>query len=100
MLTAIMDPDRACPHTEFASAVVVNRIVRDSEVLAYVADVRVWCEGCGEPFRWTGVPAGVSPARPMCSVDETELRAPLRPASADPDFGMGIPGFAITWVDE
>lgn len=28
-------------------------------------------------------------------VDETELRAPLRPASADPDFGLGIPGVAI-----
>jgi hypothetical protein len=31
----------------------------------------------------------------MCSVDETELRAPLRPASSDPDFGMGLPGFGI-----
>lgn len=26
-----------------------------------------------------------------------ELRAPIRPASADPDFGLGIPGFAVTW---
>jgi hypothetical protein len=33
----------------------------------------------------------------MCSVDESTLRAPLRPASADPDFGMGLPGFAVTW---
>ena len=31
------------------------------------------------------------------SVDETELRAPLRLASADPDFGMGLPGFAVAY---
>ncbi|WP_439947213.1 hypothetical protein [Streptomyces sp. BBFR109] len=52
---------------------------------------------CGEPFRWTGVQAGVSPRQPMCSVDETELRAPLRPASADPDFGLGLPGFTVNY---
>lgn len=45
--------------------------------------------------RWIGAPAGMSPAKPMVSIDETELRAPLRPASADPDFELGIPGFAI-----
>lgn len=28
-------------------------------------------------------------------VDETELRIPIRPSSADPDFGTGIPGFAL-----
>lgn len=30
--------------------------------------------------------------------DETELRAPLRPASSDPDFGLGLPGYAIRYV--
>jgi len=35
----------------------------------------------------------------MCSVDETVLVAPLRPASADPDFGMGLPGYAIQFRD-
>jgi hypothetical protein len=43
--------------------------------------------------------AGLNPRRPMVSPDETELRAPLRPASSDPDFGMGLPGFAITWKE-
>jgi hypothetical protein len=33
----------------------------------------------------------------MVSVDETELHAPLRPASVDPDFGLGLPGFAIQY---
>ncbi len=34
----------------------------------------------------------------MCSVDETELRAPIRPASSDPDFSLGLPGFAVNFV--
>jgi hypothetical protein len=94
------DPDRACRHVDFAAEVDVNRLT-DTDggpVVAYAADIRVQCAACGERFRWVGVPAGASPRRPMCSVDEFELRAPLRPASSDPDFGLGIPGFAIQQV--
>jgi hypothetical protein len=95
------DPDRACPHENFAANVEVNRLT-DSEqpgaaVTGYAANITVWCADCEERFRWIGVQAGLMPGRPMCSVDETELRAPLRPASADPDFGLGIPGFAVTY---
>lgn len=92
------DPDRACPHEDFEATVEVNRIAcsdDDPTIVGYSADVRVSCGQCDEPFRWTGLQAGLSPAEPMVSVDETELRAPLRPASADPDFGMGLPGFAV-----
>lgn len=93
-----VDPDRACPHENFRADVAVNRIVRsddDPTVTGYSADITVECEDCGEPFRWTGLDAGMSPARPMCSVDEKTLIAPLRPASADPDFGLSLPGYAI-----
>lgn len=96
----IADPDRPCPHENFGAVVEVNRLcsVEGGPIDAYSADIRVRCADCDEPFRWIGVPAGLSPARPMVSVDETELRAPLRPASSDPDFGLGIPGFAIRQV--
>jgi hypothetical protein len=93
-----VDPDRACPHLQFEAVVEVNRIVRsddDPTVAGFSADVRVSCADCGEAFRWTGLDAGMSPARPMCSPDERTLVAPLRPASADPDFGLGLPGYAI-----
>jgi hypothetical protein len=92
------DPDRACLHQEFDATVEVNRIADDPTrpPTAYMADIRVSCKQCGEPFRWTGCRAGAHfQGPPMVSADETELRAPLRPASADPDFGMGLPGFAI-----
>jgi hypothetical protein len=93
-----VDPDRPCLHEDFDAFVGVGRITAsetDPTVIGYSAEIRVNCRACGEPFRWTGVPAGLSPRQPMCSVDETELRAPLRPASADPDFGLGLPGFSV-----
>lgn len=93
------DQDRPCPHLHFDATVAVGRIgeaeTADGLPRAYVADITVRCADCAEPFRWTGLTAGLSFAHPTVNVDETELRAPLRPASADPDFGLGIPGFAI-----
>lgn len=93
----MIDPDRACPHENFAADVEVNRLqsVEGGPIDAFNADIRVRCSDCDEPFRWIGVQAGLSPAQPMCSIDETELHSPLRPASSDPDFGLGLPGFAI-----
>jgi hypothetical protein len=95
-----IDPDRSCPHENFDAFVDVGRITasdNDPTVIGYSAEIKVNCRDCSEPFRWTGVPAGLSPRQPMCSVDETELRAPLRPASADPDFGLGLPGFSVNY---
>lgn len=96
----MIDQDRACPHENFLATVEVVRLskVEGGPVDGYTAEIRVHCADCDEPFRWIGVRAGLKPDRPMCSVDETELRGPLRPASSDPDFGMGIPGFAVTYT--
>ena len=97
-----VNPDRACPHGEFHLFGDVNRVVRDmgdTVPVGYFADVQVRCTQCGEPFRWTGLRAGMNPAYPTCSVDERILCAPIRPASADPDFGLGLPGFAIRYRD-
>ena len=97
----MVDPDHPCPHENFGANVSVNRLTSSEEpgapVTAFIADITVWCEDCTEPFRWIGTEAGVRPDRPMCSVDERKLHAPIRPASADPDFGLGIPGFAVRW---
>ncbi|MDX3074612.1 hypothetical protein [Streptomyces sp. MI02-7b] len=93
-------PDRPCPHENFDAFVDIARRTKsddDPTVLGFTAEIRVNCRDCDEPFRWTGLQAGLSSAHPMCSVDETQLLAPLRPASADPDFGLGLPGFAVTF---
>lgn len=94
------DPDRACAHEDFAAFVEVARIAAsddDPTIVGFAAEVRIHCVQCDEPFRFIGVPAGMLPNRPTCSVDEAELRAPIRPASSDSDFGLGIPGFAVTY---
>lgn len=99
-----VDPDRPCPHLHFDVEVDVGRIGEDDpgangRPRAYVAEISVSCaappNGCGEAFRFTGVPAGLSFNHPTVTVDEATLNAPIRPASADPDFGTGLPGFAI-----
>lgn len=94
------DPDQACPHLDFSVNVDVGRITRsddDPTVVAFMAEITVECSACGEPFRWTGLMAGMNYRNPMCSVDERTLLAPIRPASADPDFGMGLAGYAINY---
>lgn len=97
-----IDLDKPCPHLNFDAVVTVARVgeaeTTDGLPRAYSAEITVCCAHCKEPFRWVGLPAGLSFARPMVSPDERELRAPLRPASSDPDFGMGIPGFAINFT--
>ncbi|GAB3156366.1 hypothetical protein GCM10027258_62690 [Amycolatopsis stemonae] len=93
------DPDKPCPHTVFIGDVQVGRLTEtdDGPVIAFSADIKIKCAQCDEPFRFMGLPAGILRSRPAVSIDETELRAPIRPASSDPDFGLGIPGFSINY---
>lgn len=97
-----IDPDRACPHEDFTARVEVNRLTAEEggPITGYSADVRVCCAHCDEPFRFIGMRAGLDPRAPACSVDEAEARLPIRPASSDPDFGLGIPGFAVQVREE
>lgn len=93
----MIDPDVPCLHPEYDCMVAFARQTDgdDGPVVAVTMEVKVWCKLCSEPMRFTGMEAGYDPARPMCSPDETELRAPIRAASSDPDVGMGLPGYAV-----
>ena len=94
------NPDRACVHEDFHADFNVGRIEPDETGMpkAFIAEIGIHCNQCGEPFRFTGCQAGLSFAHPMVDVAETTLNAPIRPASADPDYGMGLPGYAIRQV--
>lgn len=92
-----LNPDRACAHEDFAARVEVNRITTNDVVVGYSAELTIRCARCDEAFRFIGMPAGLMPDRPACSPDETEARLPIRPASMDDDFGMGLPGFAVRY---
>ena len=101
-MSGLADPDRACPHGDFAAFVDVARLAAndtDPSIVGYAAEVRIHCANCDEPFRFVGMPAGMMADRPACSADETEARLPIRPASSDPDFGLGIPGFAVRYTE-
>jgi hypothetical protein len=56
--------DRKCRHDNFQSRVKVDRCS---------ADVRVWCDDCGEGFLWLGAPAERWPDRSMLSVEAKAL---------------------------
>jgi hypothetical protein len=89
--------DRPCEHIDFHAMVEVARLTdcEGGPVVGYSADITVFCVACDEAFRWIGCPYGLSPRHPTVGIDETHLLAPLRPASSDPDFGMGLPGISI-----
>jgi hypothetical protein len=95
MTSAPADPDLPCYHPEFDAFVNVGRIGEgDDENPApgmpkhFVAEITIKCGACGEPFRFLGVPGGLSLsyAVPSTSLDSTELRAPIRPEQAPPAF--------------
>lgn len=65
-----------CTHEDFQANVAVGRIL---DVGKFVADITVKCAECGEPFRFVGVPAGLSYEQPMVSIDGLELHAPIEP---------------------
>lgn len=73
----------ACAHLNFAANVKVGRLTNgdDGPVTGYTADVTVKCAECGLPFRFIGLGAGNHFAEPRVSIDGTELRAPIEPAT-------------------
>lgn len=72
-----------CDHLNFAANVRVGRLTQceGGPVTGYVADATITCAECGLPFRFIGLPAGNHFAEPRVSIDGTELRAPIEPAS-------------------
>lgn len=74
-----------CEHINFKANVRVGRLTKTDEgpVTGYSADVTVACADCGLPFRFIGLDAGNHYAEPRVSIDGTELRAPLEPATHD-----------------
>lgn len=96
-------PDEPCEHIDFQAMVEVARIQRsddDPTIIGFNAEIRVWCANCDEPMRWTGpYEVGMVADRPTVDAAGTELRAPLRPASSDDDFGLGLGGFTVRQVE-
>ena len=66
----------SCAHEQFRADVDVHL---SEDVGRFFADVRIRCVQCNEPFRFIGVPAGLSWEAPRVSIDGLELHAPIEP---------------------
>jgi len=87
-----------CPHENFEAVVDVNRITETEggPAVRFNADVRITCAGCGTPFRFIGLPAGLDLNSPTVSVDATEGRFPIAPKGEVVSELEGTPiGFSI-----
>lgn len=65
-----------CPHENFYATVNVARMLDTGK---FIADIKIHCVECEEPFRFLGVPAGIAWDHPACSIDGLELHAPIEP---------------------
>ena len=68
----------ACQHLKFGAHVDVHRL---EDTGGFMADVRIKCVECDQPFSFLGLPAGLSFERPMVSLDGCELHVPLEPGA-------------------
>ena len=87
----------ACEHMNFKCNASIGRLTKTEggPVTGYCADIRVTCADCGLPFRFIGLAAGNHFAEPRVSIDGTELRAPIEPATHEkfaPSASYSFPG--------
>jgi hypothetical protein len=72
-----------CQHIRFQCQANIGRLSHEDggPITGYCAEITVKCSECGLPFRFIGLEAGNDPFLPRVSIDGTELRAPLEPAT-------------------
>lgn len=73
-----------CKHHEFISKVSVFRLTENehpnAEPSGFSAEVLIKCKECGREFEFIGVPGGMSAEYPTVSMDNKELRIPIKPS--------------------
>lgn len=93
-----------CKHENFAVRANVGRITKEGEgtdVAAFLMELTVWCQECGLPFEFVGMPmVGLDFQHPMVNVDSTELRAPIKPKGVSMDRAKDLAGFHIRFRED
>lgn len=77
----------ACPHTK--AHIVCASIFALEDTQRFMADIKIYCDDCGMPFRFIGFRCGASTTQPAVSVAGEELRVPIEPLDMDgplPDY--------------
>ncbi|MBR9764726.1 MAG: hypothetical protein GYB53_14660 [Rhodobacteraceae bacterium] len=68
----------ACKHTNFSASV---KVVRLEDTGRFMAEVRIKCEVCGEPFQFLGLEAGLDMQGARVSIDGLEALMSIAPNS-------------------
>jgi len=69
-----------CQHLNFEGAVGVARLADDDKPLRFMAEIRIRCTECGQPFMFGGgLPAGFRFDGPSVDVSGQELSIPIKP---------------------
>lgn len=95
MSSTNVTPDQitVCAHRTKHRAEVDVNCLEDSG--NFMADVRIWCADCGQPFRFIGLPMGLDMKGAAMSVDGTEGRFAVHPANDTPHPLSGFTGFGV-----
>lgn len=67
-----------CDHTNQKATV---RVINLEDTGKTMAEIEISCSDCGTPYRFIGLPMGMSLRQPSTDVDGTELRIPIELAT-------------------
>jgi hypothetical protein len=75
-----------CTHQRFVCHANVNRLedTPGGDITGFSADITIQCADCEIPFRFLGLPGGLLADGAAVSVDGTEARLAITPATGEP----------------
>lgn len=85
-----------CKHENFRVQANIARCQRnddDPTIVVFYCELTVFCTDCNVPFEFIGLPMGLSPGQPMCSVDGQEARMPIKPVGES--MPIDVAGFGV-----
>jgi len=96
-MTAVEEARSGCDH---GCVLVAGNLVRLPDSDRWNVEVRLTCQGCGEPFRFRGLPVGLNLDGAAVSVDGLEARLAVHPAGEEPlPLGDHPAGFAFRPIE-
>lgn len=83
---------KACEHEVFSALVAVNRI---EDIGRFVAEVTIFCVGCGKKFQFAGIEPGFNYNAPTVSLDGLEANLPIFPEGERPNPLQVLGGYTV-----
>lgn len=81
-----------CTHMNFDASVAVARMEDSGR---FVAEVRIKCRDCGQPFQFYGLPPGFNFDGPTVTLDGLEANLPICPKGSQPTPLQALQGYTV-----